>query len=117
MQSLHASIDDYGQNQYAYRRGDERRFQVGLTRTILPHAAETNEQFERRMDIMARGILAMAGVDAVELHMDVSSGAITRCTVTITEAPRPAPIARDARPAGGRFGGRGVRGQGLGVRD
>ncbi|MBK9709725.1 MAG: hypothetical protein IPO81_00065 [Kouleothrix sp.] len=112
MEQPHSGIDDYGQNQYAYRRGDPRRYQVGLTRTVLPHAAESNEQFERRMDTMAQQILGLPGVDAVALHMDVASGAITRCTVTITEAPRHAPIVPDARPAGGRFGGRGVRGCG-----
>ena len=110
------NIEDFGSDGYTYVRGDAQRYQTRRVRTIRPAERETNEQFEQRMDTMALAILAMAGVDAVELHMDVSSGAITRCTVTITEAPRPAPIARDARPAGGRFGSRGARGQGLGVR-
>src|SRR5262245_39903020 len=104
------TIEDYGQDRYTYVAGDRQRYQTGRTRTILPGQHETNEAFQERMHLMALQLTEMAGIASVTVVFDRSEGAITRCTVSIVEAPRPAPIQPDKRPAGGRFGERGGRG-------
>src|SRR5262245_25645975 len=108
--SAGSTIEDYGQDRYTYVAGDRQRYQTGRTRTILPSDHETNEAFQERMHLMALQLTEMAGIASVSVTFDRSEGAITRCTVTIMEAPRPAPIEPDKRPAGGRFSPRGGRG-------
>jgi hypothetical protein len=79
-------------------------------RTVLLTTAETNESFQRRMDLLARQLLSFERIASVSMDMDRLAGAIVKCTLTIVEAPPPTPIGPDARLAGGRFSGRGARG-------
>lgn len=104
-----SSIEDFGSDRYTYLAGDDTRYQTGRVRTVLP-GTETNAEFQERMHLMARQLFGMGGVASVSMDFDRIDGSIVKATVTIVEAPRPAPIAPDSRPAGGRFGGRGGRG-------
>jgi len=104
------NIEDFGSNGFTYVRGDETRYQTKRVRTILPMEIETNEAFERRMHGLALQLLNRPEIHSVSTDIDMLDGANVKCTVTIVEAPRPAPIAPDPRPAGGRFSPRGSRG-------
>lgn len=104
------SIEDFGGNGFTYVRGDTTRYQTQRIRTILPMEIETNEQFEQRMHGLALQLLARPEIHSVSTYIDMVDGSNVKCTVTIVEAPRPAPIAPDHRPAGGRFSQRGARG-------
>jgi len=106
-----SSIEDFGSDRYTYLRGDDSRYQTGQVITLTPGDAETNEAFERRMDEMCRQLLGMQGIASVTVDLDRSRGAIVQAVVSVVEAPTPAPIQADRRPAGGRFNGpRGARG-------
>lgn len=105
------SIEDFGSDRYTYVRGDDSRYQTGRVRTIHPGDDETNEAFERRMDLLCRQLLGMGGIASVSVDVNRSRGAIVEAIVSIVECPRAAPIAPDKRPAGGRWDGpRGRRG-------
>ena len=105
------SIEDFGSDRYTYVRGDDSRYQTGRVRTVHPGDDETNEAFERRMDLLCRQLLGMGGIASVTVDVNRSRGAIVEAIVSIVESPRAAPIAPDKRPAGGRWDGpRGRRG-------
>ena len=110
MQQRQQSIEDFGSNGFTYVRGDETRYQTQRVRTILPMEIETNEAFERRMHGLALQLLSRPEIHSVSTYIDMVDGANVKCTVTIVEAPRPAPFTPDTRPAGGRFSDRGRRG-------
>lgn len=107
-----SNIEDFGSDRFTYLAGDDTRYQTGRVRTVLPHPAETNAGFQERMHLMARQLFGMGGVASVSMDFDRIDGSIVKATVTIVEAPRPAPIAPDTRPAGGRWTARGGRGGG-----
>lgn len=107
-----ANIEDFGSNGYVYVRGDLQRYQTKRVRTILPTPAESNAAFELRMHGLALQLLTRPEIHSVAMDIEMMNGADVKCTVTIVEAPRPAPIAPDERPAGGRFSARGQRGGG-----
>ena len=104
------NIEDYGSDGYVYVRGDLQRYQTKRVRTILPMEGESNAAFELRMHGLALQLLARAEIYSVSTDIDRMNGSHVKCTITIVEAPRAAPIAPDHRPAGGRWSGRGVRG-------
>lgn len=108
------SVEDFGSNGYVYVRGDLQRYQTKRVRTVLPKDDESNAQFELRMHGLALQLLNRPEIYSVSTDLDMVNGAIARCTITIVEAPRPAPIAPDHRPAGGRWSARGARGSGRG---
>jgi hypothetical protein len=107
---LSTSIEDFGSDGYTYVRGDPQRYQTRRVRTILPADSETNATFEARMHGLALQLLTRPEIFSVSTDIDKVNGSNVRCTVVMVEAPRPAPIAADARPAGGRFSSRGSRG-------
>lgn len=111
-----SSVEDFGSNGYVYVRGDLQRYQTKRVRTVLPTPTESNAQFELRMHGLALQLLNRPEIHSVSTDLDMVNGAISRCTITIVEAPRPAPIAPDHRPAGGRWSARGGRGNGRGGR-
>lgn len=104
--------DDFGSDGYTYVRGDMTRYQTRRVRTILPCDRETNAAFEERMHGLALQLLARPEIFSVSTDIDKLDGSDVKCTVVVVEAPRPAPIAPDPRPAGGRFSPRGGRGGG-----
>jgi hypothetical protein len=59
---------------------------------------------------LALQLLTRPEIHSVSTDIEMLNGANVKCTVTIVEAPRAAPIAMDSRPAGGRFSQRGSRG-------
>jgi hypothetical protein len=93
---------DYGSESYCYIAGEQLRLRTAMTRTIRPHAAETNAAFEQRMDTMALQLSAMSSVASVSLRFERKADRLTLCEVSIIEFPHPVPIAPDERPAGGR---------------
>jgi len=112
-----ANIEDFGSDGYTYIRGDLQRYQTKRVRTIMPSEPENNGMFETRMHGLALQLLLRPEIASVSTEIDKVNGSDVKCTVTIIESPRVAPIAPDARPAGaGRFGPRGVRGESRGRR-
>lgn len=91
---------DYGSETYIYLRDSEGRLRTHLVRTIRPHAAETNSQFEERMDAMAKQLRSMRTVASVTLRFERKADRLTLCEVTLVEAPRPVPIIDDTTPTG-----------------
>ena len=104
------NIEDFGSNGYVYVRGDLQRYQTKRVRTILPMDGETNAAFELRMHGLALQLLSRPEIHSVSTDIDMLNGANVKCTITMVESPRPAPIAPDHRPAGGRWSARGGRG-------
>ncbi len=104
------TIEDFGSDGYTYVRGDDTRYQTKRVRTVRPTDAESNALFEQRMHGLALQLLRRPEIFSVSTDVDKVDGSDVLCTITIVEAPRPAPIAPDTRPAGGRLVTRGRRG-------
>jgi hypothetical protein len=96
-------------NRYSYIQGQRHR--IGFSQSVPPIAADTNESFERRMEQMARCLLADG--HTVELDFELRGDRLVACILDVTLAqPMPAPIGSDLRPVGQRRGSRGGGGSG-----
>lgn len=91
---------DFGQDRYRYIGGVRHR--VGLVRTLLPLARETNSQFETRIEVLVRQLEAMAKVRSVAVDFEIRDGAIVQAVLDVEHDPYVEFIAEDAHPAGGR---------------
>jgi hypothetical protein len=92
---------DFGVDRYSYV--DKVRCKVGTVRTIRPIDGETNEDFQRRIDGLARELFERHSATGVQTSFELSAGGITQCVVDVTYPPKPEPeIAPDATPAGGK---------------
>src|SRR5262245_3955189 len=81
-----SSIEDFGSDRYTYVRGDDSRYQTGRVRTVHPADDETNEAFERRMDLLCRQLLGMGGIASVSVDVNRSRGAIVEAIVSVVES-------------------------------
>jgi hypothetical protein len=94
--------NDYGRDRFIRRNGQ--RLRVGMVRSIQPNPAETNADFERRMDQLADVLERMDGIMSVGYEFERRAGAIVQCVFDVDHAPRPETVTDDPRPAGGRSG-------------
>ena len=93
--------EDFGEDRYCYLDGT--RYKVGIVRTIRPHKErdETNGQFERRMDALAKKLRDW-GCTTIALAFERREGSIVQCVIEAAYPPKVDPVADDDRPAGGR---------------
>lgn len=103
--------EDFGIDRYSYVNGV--RCRVGVLRTIRPADGETNEEFQARIDALAKELFARHGATDVGTDFELAAGGIVQCVLNVSYLPRPEPqIAPDPRPAGGRvIAMRGARGR------
>jgi hypothetical protein len=102
---------DYGRD--CFIRKDGQRLRVRMVRTLEPSEAESNADFERRMDLLAEQLEQMDGFQGIAYEFERRDGAIVLCTLDVQHEPRPVAVVEDPRPAGGRSGNpRGQRGRG-----
>ena len=100
----------YGHERYRYTPEQPIRHRTEFARTLRPNVAETNGDFEARMDELARVLVLQHHATSVDVLMQRSDGSVVECLVTVCYPPRPEPVAIDRRLAGGRPAPRGSRG-------
>lgn len=94
--------NDFGRDRFIRHNGQ--RLRIGMVRTVQPGEAESNEDFERRMDDMADALEAMSGVLSVEYEFERRKGRIVQCLFDVAHEPRPECVLADSATAGGRSG-------------
>ena len=104
--------NNYGFDRFVIGPNGE-RLRVLMVRSLQPAELrqESNAEFERRMHIMACQANAMEGVLTVEYEVERRNGHAAQCVIHVYTEPRAVAVIEDARPASGRFGTRGARGQ------